>query len=426
MTLKMVQKLNNLGIRTCVIFVGEGVEMDKLKSLARILDVEDKVVFAGYVDHKHLGSYYEISDLNLIPSVHESFSATPLEALYFGVISIIPKDSGVLEIIRDYSLPVNPSSQMMLGSIQTFINNQNKYQKIVSRGREFVVRNMIWEKSARKLEKIFHSTLYREVDPDIYNRDYFEIHHKRPISNYLVEERMMRISRSIDLLSATKGMKILDIGSGNGEISIELAKIGCEVVGIDYSLKAVNLAKENLSKCPSDIQKRITFIHMGADKMDFKTSTFDGAICIDVFEHIYPEVLTDVIKEMRRVVKPNAKVVVETAPNKWFLLPVSFLAKLFMRTDKFESDDYHINVYSYPRFVSELRKIGQVEKVVISNDGRRYFSSRLGTNSEIPKVIKSLSLLYDLALENPISSKIIFQSSLKKFFGHEFWGVVRV
>ena len=48
----------------------------------------------------------------------------------------------------------------------------------------------------------------------------------------------------IDDLHLKKGAKILDIPCGQGRHSVELAKKGFQVIGVDYSSIALNAAKE--------------------------------------------------------------------------------------------------------------------------------------------------------------------------------------
>ena len=47
----------------------------------------------------------------------------------------------------------------------------------------------------------------------------------------------------LNLIDAEKGMKILDLGCGNGALTRKIADIGVEAIGMDASMEMLNVAK---------------------------------------------------------------------------------------------------------------------------------------------------------------------------------------
>jgi release factor glutamine methyltransferase len=76
----------------------------------------------------------------------------------------------------------------------------------------------------------------------------------RPETEVLVEEAVKK-------LKAFEKTKILDLGTGSGNIPIALAKLmpSCHVTTVEVSKKAIELAKENAVK--NEVDQQIDFIH---------------------------------------------------------------------------------------------------------------------------------------------------------------------
>lgn len=160
----------------------------------------------------------------------------------------------------------------------------------------------------------------KRVDPKVYTKDYY----LNDCSGYnefkqsfgkTLELRFVELIKYFDIKANTR---VLDIGCGRGEMVFYAAGKGAEAVGIDYSKDAIVLAKVAQKKQQKTIKNRTEFICMDAKKLKFKNSYFDLVIMTDVVEHLYPEELDLVFKEIERVLKSKGKLVIHTAPNKMF------------------------------------------------------------------------------------------------------------
>ena len=88
----------------------------------------------------------------------------------------------------------------------------------------------------------------------------------------------------------TSGSKILDVGCGNGDFSVELLNMGFDVHGID------------LADCPV-LGKRHTKVDLQTQTYPFPDNSFDIVFSKSVVEHLRePDFLID---EVHRVLKPG-------------------------------------------------------------------------------------------------------------------------
>lgn len=56
------------------------------------------------------------------------------------------------------------------------------------------------------------------------------------------------LDRIVGAAKVKKGMRILDLGAGTGNLTIRFLEIGCTVIGVDYSAEMIKIAK---AKCPA-------------------------------------------------------------------------------------------------------------------------------------------------------------------------------
>jgi ubiquinone/menaquinone biosynthesis C-methylase UbiE len=100
------------------------------------------------------------------------------------------------------------------------------------------------------------------------------------------------------------GLRVLDIGCGTGELSLVLAEMGNDVVGIDLSEKMLNQAR---SKAKAH-DLRIRFELGDADDLPFVNEYFDAVTCRHLLWTL-PDP-TKSLKEWMRVIKMNGRLVV--------------------------------------------------------------------------------------------------------------------
>jgi len=102
--------------------------------------------------------------------------------------------------------------------------------------------------------------------------------------------------------SILKG-NILEVGIGTGN-NIDYYNTNAKVVGVDFSEKMLEKAKEKLNKSH---KKNISLKQMDVEKLNFKDNSFDYVVTSCVFCSV-PHPIKG-LKEIRRVLKPTGRLI---------------------------------------------------------------------------------------------------------------------
>lgn len=106
-------------------------------------------------------------------------------------------------------------------------------------------------------------------------------------------------------LGITKGLRVLDLGCGDGTTAIPEAKLGAEVLGVDI---ARNLVEAGNKRVKAEGLTNISFREGDAtDLHDLQDESFD--LSVSVFGAMFAPKPFDVAKEMVRVTRPGGRVV---------------------------------------------------------------------------------------------------------------------
>ena len=170
---------------------------------------------------------------------------------------------------------------------------------------------------------------------------------------------------------------ILDAGGGPGRYTIELAKLGYDVVLFDIVSKHLDLAKKQIKK--KKVVHRVKDIIQGSitDLSSFADNSFDAVLCLGgPLSHVYPEAERQkAISEQIRVAKRGAFIftsvmskygVLLATPSGW---PQEVGYKKHFQNLVENGDDYRWcgNGYCHYFTSNELEKMFLKEKVNVMN-----------------------------------------------------------
>ncbi len=144
-----------------LIVVGEGPEEKKFHNLVKDLNIQDHVIFTGYIEplSKQLLSLYKIADVQILPSFSESMPVVVMEGLLFGVPQLVT-DRHFAKWIQYHGDPlyisINPTNTSDFAEkIISTLENEEYRKKIKRVGPEFVQNELDWSKLTSRIFNLY-------------------------------------------------------------------------------------------------------------------------------------------------------------------------------------------------------------------------------------------------------------------------------
>lgn len=128
------------------------------------------------------------------------------------------------------------------------------------------------------------------------------------------------------VLQCEANARLLDVPCGNGRLSLELAKRGFRVTGVDISEEFIEEARASIDHPPAiasdpDLMPRVEFT-LGDMRSIEGESIYDGAFCFgNSFGFMNHVDMEKFLRGVARALKPGARFIVETAMAAESLLP---------------------------------------------------------------------------------------------------------
>jgi len=145
-----------------LVIIGKGKLEKELKYLALKLDIENNVIFTGFVERKRVYRILHSLDLFIMTSLWEGFCVAVLQAMATGIPTILTKINSFQETIVDgvsgKLIPIkNPI--MLAEAIKEMINNPKMAKKMAELARKRVIENFSLQKTAANYEKFYNQLL---------------------------------------------------------------------------------------------------------------------------------------------------------------------------------------------------------------------------------------------------------------------------
>lgn len=163
-SLKALKKIKDQGFKFKFIICGKGNYQAQIKDLIKKLDLQDDVLFLGYVEDIDLGRVYARSNLFLFPSLLDNFGLVKVDAAAFETPSLMIKDSNSaygtehlhnsILINDDLDSYVDMLKQVLSGSIDVDLIGINAHNELC----------FTWEENTKELEKEYRRLIkeYKE------------------------------------------------------------------------------------------------------------------------------------------------------------------------------------------------------------------------------------------------------------------------
>ncbi len=138
-----------------------------------------------------------------------------------------------------------------------------------------------------------------------------------------------RIAKVTELAEPRSGDRVVDLGCGWGTFELALADRVSEIVGVDFSQRAIDLCLSRLEREP---KPNVRFVCADAGATGLESSAYDLVIAADLFEHIYPADSARVAAEAHRLLVPGGRFAVWT-PHRGHILEILKNRDIVLRRD---------------------------------------------------------------------------------------------
>jgi glycosyltransferase involved in cell wall biosynthesis len=165
----LIRALAHLPPETRLIVAGNFMmAAEPIHALVRQLGLQDRVEFPGLLLGEHRNAAYVDADVVVYPSTDEIFGLVAAEALMCNTPVVVCDDSGCGELVRNAgggALVPYGDPRALADALGRLLADPGERTRCAFQGREYVVRNLSWDRIAEDTHILYGDVLSGELAP---------------------------------------------------------------------------------------------------------------------------------------------------------------------------------------------------------------------------------------------------------------------
>ena len=145
-----------------LLIYGKGELKNKLEALTKELQIEDKVIFKGYISNEDVPKALNEMDIFVVPSINESFGVAAVEAMACEIPVIASSVGGLKEVVVDNEtgyLVSKKNCKEIADKLKKLILDKELRISLGKAGRKRVLENYNWDSNVEYMIKIYEEII---------------------------------------------------------------------------------------------------------------------------------------------------------------------------------------------------------------------------------------------------------------------------
>lgn len=166
----VIKAIALLSERVKFVVFGTGPNEIMLKSLAKELKVEDRILFKGQISHDTMPKYLKACDVFIRPSRSEGMGNSFVEAMASELPVIATQEGGIADFLFDEKRnpdkkttgwAVDPDSpEQIKEAVEDIINKPDKVYSVLTRAKSMVIEKYDWDLIAKRMNEEIFSKMF--------------------------------------------------------------------------------------------------------------------------------------------------------------------------------------------------------------------------------------------------------------------------